>query len=489
MTSTPPSDIPEYRGKTLTPVSPRPVHIPEPSNIPVLENQMDPVFNETSTHIDTSTTTKTLESNMDFESGQGGLLHQASLYPFTYAANDKPTEEAEGNGEQTDGDDNDDYAMSLDLDDDGNWESTVTPSNRLDANYSTTVQPPVTSDTTVLSTEIPASSTTVPYGALPPSTNTTTIEQPTEPTTSSQSVDKSARISTINEVEGIDVASLIADAANVRHRDNLNQPETGDDADLPNEGVNIQALLDNLSPPIATASSSQGDTPAAKDSPAVSIDVLKPGNELSSSSGGLTAHPNLPPRPPPQEKPTTHSGYSPQDDIRSYHPHNQTPLGSSGFPPQKQSNAFRPAQGPPPPPIISAGAPGTVIQPTSSLPPPPLATFQQPPPLTKVQQQQSPTATNLRQREKTDGNLPKGAGNGSVDENDEIPWGPEIQKAYDEFLHDERTYVSEGQWDRFPPNSRLFIGKLMSTVKVYPSQAPVADECVSRREPTHRESD
>jgi hypothetical protein len=40
----------------------------------------------------------------------------------------------------------------------------------------------------------------------------------------------------------------------------------------------------------------------------------------------------------------------------------------------------------------------------------------------------------------------------------EAAWGPDMQKTYDEFLHNERIYVSEGLWDRFPPGSRLFVG-------------------------------
>ncbi|KAJ5132647.1 RNA-binding protein (Nab3) [Penicillium atrosanguineum] len=43
---------------------------------------------------------------------------------------------------------------------------------------------------------------------------------------------------------------------------------------------------------------------------------------------------------------------------------------------------------------------------------------------------------------------------------DDAPWGPEVQKKYDEFLHDERVYVTEGLWDRFPMGSRLFVGNL-----------------------------
>src|SRR5271168_4085685 len=47
--SDPPVEARRYR-KSQTPESPRPLHIPEPSNIPVLQNQMDPVFNDTTTY-------------------------------------------------------------------------------------------------------------------------------------------------------------------------------------------------------------------------------------------------------------------------------------------------------------------------------------------------------------------------------------------------------------------------------------------------------
>lgn len=50
MTPSPPDEALHFRGKTLTPESPRPLHIPEPANIPVLENQMDPVFNDTASY-------------------------------------------------------------------------------------------------------------------------------------------------------------------------------------------------------------------------------------------------------------------------------------------------------------------------------------------------------------------------------------------------------------------------------------------------------
>jgi nuclear polyadenylated RNA-binding protein 3 len=32
------------------------------------------------------------------------------------------------------------------------------------------------------------------------------------------------------------------------------------------------------------------------------------------------------------------------------------------------------------------------------------------------------------------------------------------EEEYSQFLNDERDYVTQGQWDRFPSGSRLFIG-------------------------------
>jgi hypothetical protein len=47
--NSPPQEAQRF-GRSQTPESPRPVHIPEPANIPVLRNQMDPVFNDTATY-------------------------------------------------------------------------------------------------------------------------------------------------------------------------------------------------------------------------------------------------------------------------------------------------------------------------------------------------------------------------------------------------------------------------------------------------------
>lgn len=46
---------------------------------------------------------------------------------------------------------------------------------------------------------------------------------------------------------------------------------------------------------------------------------------------------------------------------------------------------------------------------------------------------------------------------------DEHPRRPDAERLFEEFLHDEAIYVSEGTWDRFPQGSRLFVGKSDNT--------------------------
>src|SRR5271170_7634473 len=80
--SDPPVEARRYR-KSQTPESPRPLHIPEPSNIPVLQNQMDPIFNDTATydlHQQIQSLPSTSEHSQAYEisfegQAEGGLNH------------------------------------------------------------------------------------------------------------------------------------------------------------------------------------------------------------------------------------------------------------------------------------------------------------------------------------------------------------------------------------------------------------------------------
>ena len=50
----------------------------------------------------------------------------------------------------------------------------------------------------------------------------------------------------------------------------------------------------------------------------------------------------------------------------------------------------------------------------------------------------------------------------SPGDDEDIRWGPEVNRLYEAFLEQERKFVTEGQWDQFPMGSRLFIGEHLS---------------------------
>jgi hypothetical protein len=135
---------------------------------------------------------------------------------------------------------------------------------------------------------------------------------------------------------------------------------------------------------------------------------------------------NLPPRPPAQEKPVTHPNYNPHDDIRSYHPHNQKATNNQhrGSGPLQQLN-------------VRTGASGQSLEVHSA-----------------TRSNHSPSTPGYGHRQSIDLRS-------ATPDDEDARWPPEINRLYEEFLEDERRYVTEGQWDQFPVGSRLFIGELI----------------------------
>ncbi|KAJ5773571.1 hypothetical protein N7457_008467 [Penicillium paradoxum] len=353
MTPGPPDEALHFRGKTLTPESPRPLHIPEPANIPVLENQMDPVFNDTSTY-ERSVYTQVPQthdgwSHGALKNGQGG--------PF-----------------QTQG------AGSFQ----GSQSSVTQNGITVSAPYYTP-KPASGSEKSGLSGS---------RFSLPDSTHSHTAPVAPVP-------------------QGFATASEV---------DHAHAELSKMNAEKEDVGVNFQNLLDNISYP------NPGATIAAV-SPAVNT-------SLHQATAGEALQPqSIPAHTQAQHNSSTQAPYSPNDEV-AYEPPSNASLAHAA-----QSSSLQPQQ--------FSIAPGAAAN------NPPLSTFPQTTSILAETQGtvQEPSATFKRGRIEKPGRSVKPT-------DDDSFWGPEVQKKYDEFLHDERVYVTEGLWDRFPMGSRLFVGNL-----------------------------
>ncbi|CRG85248.1 putative RNA-binding protein C3H8,09c [Talaromyces islandicus] len=366
MTPSPPDEAIHFRGKTLTPESPRPLHIPEPSNIPVLENQMDPVFNDTSTY-----------ENLTSKQEEEGLPHRAAQDNGPYqSANNIHSRNGDG-------------------------------------------------DTTVREQEPAHVPSAIEYQQKPPESTAAHLNAASKPPM--EALANGVPQSPLSQQRPSDTGMHVAS-------DNVTT-ETG---------IDFQSLLDNITASASTAPSGPAFTATTSSPPNNSI--IQEGQQPTTSPL-IPASADLPPRPPPQDLTAFNAGYSPTADFNDYH----QPLN------QNASQAVAPYTTNPQGGHLNSSAAAPGVPPGSSsgvngLPPPPVATFQQqnptvPPEATSHSGHKSRRADRHGER----------SGNYT---DDEAPWPPDIQRKYDEFLRDERVYVTEGLWDRFPPGSRLFVGNL-----------------------------
>lgn len=382
--SSPPSEALEVRGKTLTPESPKPVHFPLPSNVPILEKQMEPAFearaasgallgapavavNDANTNglasAELSEATKEVR-----ETAQNGVRSKADN------GHSEPIEAASTEAHQT------------------IFPNSVVPQP---------TQYPEASQGDPASASGGAPSVLDPF--LNPTLNTPATEQKYGPSPNSVSETNQANAPTDATAPNRDANTASVDfqtlLAQLSHTPtNIPQPEVGKDAATPMIAAPFESTQTILSP----------------------------------SSTTLLANPNLPPRPPPQEKPATHPNYRPTDDIRSYHPHSQ-------------QNPAASYQAQHPPQMLNTNAPGLS---------PPVPTFQQTPTSAYPPAQSPITPSSYRQRDSLEPR-PDSAG-------EDKQWPPELERLYAQFLRDESANVAEGRWEKFPQGSRLFVGNLPS---------------------------
>jgi len=130
---------------------------------------------------------------------------------------------------------------------------------------------------------------------------------------------------------------------------------------------------------------------------------------------------SLPPRPPTQDQ---SANYTPGNDIRSFHPHSQQASNTQ----QRAGNGQ--------------------LQPVNTR-----------------GQNYSSVSQGGAQSPRTPGNAqqPQQGLRSETPDDEDIRWPPEINRKYEDFLEQERKYVTEGQWDQFPMGSRLFIGEKVRT--------------------------
>lgn len=435
MTSSPPPDAQYFRGKTLTPESPVPLHIPEPSHIPVLQNQIEPIFNLLSTHMSQS-----LNSNLSMDTEHFPVQNEfdRATQPNTDTAHlINGVNEHAGASNRHEPDQGDrDYVQAFDDEDSPEEEEQHEKEPNTIPNHSST-------SAAQLSSSIPAYESLIPHPPDPPLSSALNHTRETLPDLfqPSSAFPQPSQDATVHEDPVLNA-----------------QPGSPDDSDdqMQDGGVNYQTLLDNLSPSTATAPSAENITsittaapPTA--APPTATNVSRPSSAESPIST-LPLPPGLPPRPPPQEKPAIHPNYTTEEDIRSYHyPHVQsttTPNSSATH----SNNPIKPIQ------ALSHPLPPTVIVGSNGLPPPPLATFQQPPPQTAKLPQSGPVTSQSQQPEDS----VKLADRDSIaveSHQNEPPWPQQLEKLYSDFLNEEAVYVAEGVWDRFPSGSRLFVGE------------------------------
>ena len=435
MPSSPPAEAQHFRGNTLTPESPRPLHVPEPSNIPVLEKQIDPVFNLMSTHMDHPHALRDLTA-MDHEM----MSNKSSAH-----RNTSHVTEEEGDGLRYDPKADDFYGESRSSDGDPmSWnmsnvkaEAYQSDSSLIQNHTSLQADQPSTSiaSNETIPTTTETNSNLVP-SSLPfsqdtsqhPSDSYEPFQKP--PTTNGQTI-----VPTDHE------------------RDEKMDIRGADDEDIANGGVNYQTLLDSISPSSVPASQLRDISITSPDSSADTNEIPVP-SSANLPATNLPAPAGLPPRPPPQEKPAIHPNYMPGEDIRSYHYPHVHHAGNNPNHPSQPSNSYRPSQNLAPSQGAS-GAPGTSSA-QNGLPPPPMATFQQPP-RTNEPAQPSPTTQQIQQKDTNGTNSAKASIPGSASDRG-TNWGNDIERIYDQFVNDERVYTAEGTWDKFPPGSRLFVG-------------------------------
>ena len=425
----PPLEAQRY-GRSQTPESPRPLHMPEPASIPVLQNQMDPIFNDTTTYDIQPDASQTFPDSPEKPHALASAFQNQDTATFLARVGQQISAQAQ-NISAVEQNHASAQMMSSIQSTENQPVSQAVPDFPADDNAPSAQQPLLSEPQAPHQATYPPSNAMSNTGQDAPESAHSIVqpsqERPQEPF----------------EVPSNDHQSHTAPSETELAGDPITESVTHGEKPA-DDGVNFQSLLDNLSQSAPNASVA---TFVARTEPSEAARTTQ-----SVSDKPLPAGIGLPPRPPPQEKPAIHPNYSATENIQSYH-QLPTPSASASYPnqgsPYGQDVGMPPVNIPPPSAVNARAANGLAL-------PPPVDTLQQTP--QHAMSHQSPSVQPSHSLESAGSPSIKSGVPGAED--DDRPWGPDVQEKYEEFLKEERVYVTEGVWDRFPAGSRLFVGNL-----------------------------
>ncbi len=479
MSSEPPEE-PHYRNdfSLLSPASPRPIHFPTPTNIPVLEMQHDVGFNQTEPHMNDPASRNTdvrpdlwrdpseqQSEQSEQQQDYGGEVQDTTMdhmTPYSTGAEDV-------------------MAMESDTNEHGGVAIPAEQQAHSAGSASTD-----------------ADAILIPPQVLEPEPNQLSSSS-YDPANDQAQVAEGAPLATLNAPEpSSDPSAPTADATSacfaqepVSQSDDQAQSSAATLPAFDPNAVDVQALLDTLqtapstAPTAAANTAPQADsmTVPTTDSPSLANHTLQDVSSLSSplTASALGAPPSgLPPRPPPQEQPLIHPNYVHSQHIRDYHPHAANPAFQPHAKSGSQGNAADPTGRNYVPPVHSPTS-ANAGDPVQQQPSNPYAT------ITPIYSNGQAAPTSLSGSAPFAGSpsansaiamstyaypTNHGLTGTSVDvhgdsnmngveqaRNEDRPWDAGVQRKYDNFIEEERKYVSEGRWEQFPNGARLFVGK------------------------------
>lgn len=397
---------PHYRSElsVLSPASPKPLHFPAPTNIPVLNNMMDVEYNQTELHMQNPAMRNTelrdgAWKEADAEVGDTGESSPLDVMPDSTAMDAIPATVNTNRPEET--------------------------TQPMPENVPVLTHTPTTVDH--VSRGNIADTTTVSNLTSPGQKPQAMIVQPT--TDESSDIQQEQRQSSVDEAASQPPA--------------MSKPDLTTDADAFLNQIQNTAL-----PSVPDAQATSVDVHPVKigadvDAPSASTSPQAP-NQVSESSQQVEVHNAGEASLQSTTDPLPHQTIEPSDNAtaQAVPPNPAEPSGSvTSNPPPTISLASLFPSGTLPADLAASLMHGTSLPFTSNV-------------ATSIQSTNSVSPLESRREQKLAA--------GEVLTSDDEKWTADVQQKYDEFIQDERRYVNEGRWDSFPQGSRLFVGNLSS---------------------------